>query len=115
MKIWDKALLNLQEQVYVIYLNGANEVICWRCLNTGTNCSTLFDIKLAIGLALTCQASNIIIAHNHPCGSLLPSGADVSVTGRLKAQTEFMDMKLLDHMIISRKGFYSFRDRGGLG
>lgn len=110
MQIWDKKLINIQEQVYVLFLNDQNEVICWRCLNTGTCCSTLFDIKLAIAIALSCLAANIIIAHNHPGGSLKPSGADMAVTGRLKAAAAYMDIKLLDHIIISRNGYMSFRD-----
>lgn len=111
MLIWDKALINVQEQVYVLYLNDLNEVICWRCLNTGTGCSTLFDIRLAMALALNCLASNIIIAHNHPSGSLRPSEADIIVTKKLKYVSEFMSIKLLDHIIISRSGYYSFRNR----
>jgi DNA repair protein RadC len=110
-KIWDKKLISIQEQVYILYLNDCNEVICWRCLNTGTSCSTLFDIKLALACALNCLASNIIIAHNHPSGSLNPSGADMVVTKKLKAAAEFMDIKLLDHIIISRNGYCSFSDK----
>jgi DNA repair protein RadC len=62
--IWDKQLINVQEQAYILYLNNGNEVICWRCLNTGTGNQSLFDVKLALACGLACLATNIIIAHN---------------------------------------------------
>jgi DNA repair protein RadC len=103
-------MLNLQEQVYALYLNNKNEVIGWRCLNTGNSNYTLFNVQLAILIGLQCMASKIIVAHNHPSGLLKASKADISITKQLKKAATFMDMKLADHMIISRDGYFSFLD-----
>jgi DNA repair protein RadC len=103
-------MLNLQEQVYVLYLNNKNEVICWRCINTGTCDTTLFDLKLALACGLNCMASKIILAHNHPSGLLKASAGDISVTKQLKKAAMLIDIQLVDHVIISRDGYFSFLD-----
>ncbi|QEM13494.1 JAB domain-containing protein [Mucilaginibacter rubeus] len=110
MKIWDDSLINLQEQVYVLFLNSRNEVISWRCVNTGSSKATTFDIKFTLSCALNCMATNIIIAHNHPSGELRPSITDYQATERLKMAAELLDIHLLDHLIIKTKGFYSLMD-----
>lgn len=110
--IWNKSLLNLQEQVYIIYLNGSNQVTCWNCLNTGTCSETLFDVKLAMSCGISCMANKLIVAHNHPSGILKPSGADLMITQRLKDACCLMDMILMDHLIINTKGYISLADYG---
>ncbi len=89
-------------------------MIGWRCINTGTGNETLFDIKFALSCSLNCLASKIIIAHNHPSGMLKPSGGDLNVTDRLSKAAELMDIKLLDHIIVNRNNYYSFKDHGVL-
>ena len=108
IKIWDKSLINIQEQTYMLFLNATNQVISWRCINTGTGSKTLFDIKLAMACALNCMASKIIIAHNHPSGILKPSAGDIAITEKLNYAAEVLDIKLVDHLIITKKDFYSF-------
>lgn len=110
MKIWDNSLINLQEQVYALFLNHANEVISWRCLNTGAGNGTMFDLRLALACSLGCMAAKIIIAHNHPSGHLKPSYGDMQVTDRLFQASALLDIKLADHLIISQAGYYSFTD-----
>lgn len=109
-KIWDKKLLNIQEQVYLIYLNDSNEVISWRSICTGTSSNTLFDIKFGLSCALNCLASKIIIAHNHPSGILKPSKNDINMTQKLYTAANILDMTLIDHLIINRLTYYSFAD-----
>ena len=108
IKVWDKSLINIQEQTYMLFLNATNQVISWRCINTGTGSKTLFDIKLALACALSCMASKIIIAHNHPSGILKPSVGDIAITEKLNYAAEVLDIKLVDHLIITQKDFYSF-------
>lgn len=110
MRIWDKKMMNIKEQVYIAYLNGANQVLCWDCLNSGNCDGTLFDVKLAMASALTCLASKIIIAHNHPSGLIKPSSQDINITERLSKAAALMEIKLADHIILSRNGYYSFAD-----
>ena len=110
MHVWDKQLINLQEQVYIIFLNTGNEVISWRCLNTGTGIKTDFDLKLALACALSCMATKIIIAHNHPSGILNPSKDDIIMTKKLVAAASILDITLADHIIVTRSNYFSFID-----
>jgi DNA repair protein RadC len=111
LKAVDNSLINLQEQVYALYLNSNNEVIGWRCINTGNCGETLFDLKFTLSCALSCMASNIIIAHNHPSGTLEPSLNDIQTTDRLKNAAALIDIVLLDHLIIKKTGYYSLMDK----
>ncbi|MBS1520276.1 MAG: JAB domain-containing protein [Bacteroidetes bacterium] len=110
IKIWDKSLINIQEQTYMLFLNATNQVISWRCINTGTGSKTLFDIKFAMACALNCMASKVILAHNHPSGILKPSSGDIEITQKLNYAADLLDIKLVDHLIITRKNYYSFSD-----
>lgn len=110
LSIWDKSLVNLLEQVYIIYLNKNNEVICWRCLGTGSGDKCIFDLKLSVSCGLQCMASKVIIAHNHPSGDLAPSKADIQITNKLHSAFELLEIYLLDHLILSPENYYSFTD-----
>ncbi len=112
--IWDKELFNIIEQVYVLYVNHDNKVICWKCLAIGTSNSFVMDVKLLLAIALGCLASKIIIAHNHPMGNCNPSNEDLALTNKLKQAASFMDIMLLDHVIISKNSYHSFREHGEL-
>lgn len=109
-KIWDKSLINLQEQIYILYLNNLNQVIGWRCLNSGTDTESIFFIKFALACGLNCMASKIVIAHNHPSGQLNPSLDDITMTRRLLKAAELMDIKLIDHIILAPGNYFSFKD-----
>ncbi len=112
MQVWDKNLLRLQEQSYILYLNACNEIIEWKCLSTGTSSETCIDIKLTIGIALGVQASKIIIAHNHPSCILKPSHIDILFTRRMVQACLLMDIKVEDNLIVCHKGYYSFAEEG---
>lgn len=83
-----------------------------KCFNTGTATQTLFDIKFAMACALGCMASKIIVAHNHPGALLQPSAGDISITKKLAEACTLMEIKLVDHLIINREGYYSFAGNG---
>jgi DNA repair protein RadC len=106
--IWDKELIAIQEQFYVLYLNHAKEVICWRCLHTGTMQNTPIDKRLLFGFAFGCLASGVIIAHNHTSGFIKPSPKDLKLTQNLTQAANLLDIKLLDHLIIGNNQYYSF-------
>jgi DNA repair protein RadC len=113
MKIWDKRLIGVQEQVNILYLDGANQVISWRCFNTGNGSETLFDLRLVMSCALLCLANKIIIGHNHPNCVLKPSRSDILITDRLKSACELLGINLEEHLIVCGKGnFYSFANNG---
>jgi DNA repair protein RadC len=114
MDIWDNEMINLQEQVYAIYLNQNNQVIGWRCINTGTSNECKVDIKMVVACALLCMATGAIIAHNHPSGNIQPSKGDIFCTQRLKSAMDLLNITLLDHLIIGHNQHYSFVDNDKL-
>ena len=76
--------------------------------------SAVVDAKLVYGPALKAAATSIILVHNHPSGSLKPSQQDIRLTHNLRSAGEILQIKLLDHLIISTRGYYSFLDEGML-
>jgi DNA repair protein RadC len=109
---WDAGKMELQEQFKVIYLNRANKVLCIYELSTGGICGTIVDPKLLFAAALKVTAISIIVAHNHPSGALRPSPADVAMTQKIKLGGEILDIKLIDHLILTPEGYLSFADQG---
>jgi DNA repair protein RadC len=110
--VWDKQVINMQEQFMAIFLNRANRVIGYRLICTGSMNKCLIDIKLLVSLALHSLAEGVVISHNHPSGSLKPSSCDETITFKLKEALALIDVKLMDHIIITDIGYYSFADEG---
>lgn len=111
---WDKGLIEFQEQCIVMFLNRANRVLGLYEASKGGLSGTVVDPKTIFSAALKCSASSIILAHNHPSGGLMPSQADIDITAKIKEGGEILDIKVLDHLIITHEGFYSFADEGRL-
>lgn len=111
---WSKHTLELQEEFKVLLLNRNNQVLGIYPLSKGGVAGTYVDVKLVFSVALKCNASSIIIAHNHPSGNLRPSEADKRLTQKIKKAGEYLDIILLDHLIITKEDFYSFIDKGEL-
>jgi DNA repair protein RadC len=107
---WDKNIIELQEEFKILLLNNANEVLGINSLSKGGSKGTVVDIKLLFSIALKTCATAIIIAHNHPSGKLKPSEADIAITKKIRSAGELLDIKLLDHLIITNDGFYSMVD-----
>lgn len=114
MAHWDDSKLELLEQTKVILLNRANRVLGIIDLATGGMTSAIVDIRLVLAAALKACAPSVIIAHNHPSGSLRPSTADYVLTRMLREAAKYMDISLFDHLIVTREGYYSFKDEGDL-
>ncbi len=98
------------EEFWVVYLNNSNKVIQSIQLSKGGITGTLVDIRLALKNALQFGAVAIILAHNHPSGTLKPSQADISLTKKLQRAGDSLDIKVLDHLIITEKSYFSFAD-----
>ncbi len=107
--------VELQEQFIVLYLNQANEIIGYYKHSKGAINATVADIRIVLATALKALAVSMVIAHNHPSGNLKPSRADEQLTDKIKQSSTLMDVKLLDHIIVTRDGYYSFADEGLLG
>ncbi len=112
MNYWNENKLEFVEEFKVMLLNKANKVLGICELSTGGVSGTVADPKLIFMAALKCNASNIIIAHNHPSGNLKPSSADEQLTLKIKEGGKFLDLPLLDHLIVTTEGYYSFADEG---
>ena len=114
IEVWDKELINIQEQVMAFFLNRTNRLIGYRLICSGTAHQCLIDVKFIACLALHTMASTVIIAHNHPSGRTEPSTADKIITEKIKAAVELIDVKLIEHIIVTNEGYYSFANEGEL-
>lgn len=102
------------EEFHVLYLNNANVVVGKTVVGKGGLASTVADGKIIFKEALLHSATGIILAHNHPSGNLYPSQPDRRITAKVKEFGKYIDINVLDHLIISNKGYYSFADKGQL-
>lgn len=109
---WNLDIIEFQEECKIILLNRANFVLGIYELSKGGISGTVVDIRIILSVALKCNASGIILVHNHPSGNLTPSEADKKITRKLFDACELMEFVLLDHFIISKNDFYSFKKDG---
>lgn len=113
LDFFPKETIQLQERVAVMYLNNAHKVLGIYLLSIGGMTSAISDIRLIFSVALKTAATGIMIAHNHPTGSLKPSQIDIEFTNKVKGAGQFLDIKLLDHLIITPADkYFSFSDEG---
>jgi len=109
---WDPGMLELCEQFKVMFLNRGNKVLGIFELATGGISTVVADPKLIFSAALKANACNILICHSHPSGALKPSTPDIELTKKLVAAGKFLDLNVLDHLIITTENYYSFADEG---
>jgi len=100
------------EEFWVLFLNNSNKVISKVQLSKGGITGTIVDTRLVFHYAFETKATGLILCHNHPSGSLIPSEADKQITKKLKLAGESLDVKVLDHLIITETNYYSFVDEG---
>jgi DNA repair protein RadC len=101
-----------QEHFICVSLNGANEVIATRVVSVGLVNKTQVHPREVFADPITDRASAVIVAHNHPSGSLEPSKEDLDITAQLKSAAEILGIRLLDHIVFNQKGYYSFLEKG---
>lgn len=102
----------VQEQFSVMYLNRANKVLGVYVASKGGITGTVVDIRLTLAVALKTLATSILLCHNHPSGNLKPSKADNNLSLQIKEAAALMDIKVIDHIIITQDAYYSFADEG---
>ncbi|MDE6415928.1 MAG: DNA repair protein RadC [Duncaniella sp.] len=102
------------EEFWIMILSRSNQVKSKICVSRGGTASTAVDIKLLLKRALDSLAAGIILVHNHPSGNLKTSPQDDALTRRIVQGAEYLDIKVLDHLIITRGGYFSYRDEGKL-
>lgn len=96
----------------VLFLNRANKINHFEIISEGGITGTVADPRIILRKALEEDAVNIILCHNHPSGSLKPSRADEELTKKIKEAARLLDITVLDHIIVSEDGYYSFADEG---
>lgn len=96
----------------VMFLNQANKVNHFEIISEGGITGTIADPRIILKKALQEEAVSIVLCHNHPSGSLRPSRADEALTYKIKEAARYFDIKVIDHIIVSNEGFYSFADDG---
>ena len=96
----------------VLYLNKANKVNHFEIISRGGLTGTVADPRVILKIALENEATSIILCHNHPSGNLKPSKADEALTLKIKTAAAYLDILVMDHLIVSEEGFYSFSDDG---
>ncbi|MCH5318740.1 MAG: DNA repair protein RadC [Paramuribaculum sp.] len=100
------------EQFWIIILNRANRIVTDICISSGGTAMTVVDVKIILREAIDRMASAIILAHNHPSGNLAPSPQDDTLTSKITQAAALLDIRVLDHLIITDSGFYSYSDQG---
>lgn len=100
------------EEFWVLYLNNSNKVIYKSQISKGGITGTVADTRIIFKMALEQNATSIILSHNHPSGNLTPSDADIQITKKLKLAANQLEIKILDHIIITEMGYFSFNDEG---
>lgn len=98
------------EEFWILYLNNSNKVLQKSQLSKGGITGTLVDVRIIMKQTLELGAVGLILAHNHPSGTLKPSNADKQITQKIKRASESLDIKVLDHLIITQKDYFSFAD-----
>lgn len=96
----------------VVFLNRANKINNFEIISRGGITGTVADPRMILKKALEVEATSIVLCHNHPSGNLKPSRADEELTLKIKEAAKYFDIRILDHIIVSEEGYYSFADEG---
>ncbi|MGJ1386701.1 RadC family protein [Sphingobacterium spiritivorum] len=102
----------LHEEFWVLYLNRASVILNQQLIGKGGNDFTPVDVRIILKHALNCQASSMILVHNHPSGSLKPSNQDLQLTKKIVDASKIMDIRVMDHVIFTNSKYFSFQDEG---
>ncbi|MBK5285917.1 MAG: DNA repair protein RadC [Bacteroidia bacterium] len=112
-EVFSKHLADLpNEEFWILMLNRANKIIGKHCVSKGGVAGTVVDAKSVFKPAVESNASSVILCHNHPSGNLQPSNDDISLTKKLSSAGSNLDVKVLDHIIVTDTGYFSFADEG---
>ena len=114
LKAWDSNKIELLEQFKVLMLSNNNKVLGVLEASSGGITGTIVDLRIIFSALLKANATAFIVVHNHPSGKLAPSDADRQITRKIKEASNVLDIKLLDHLIVTEESYYSFADEGTL-
>lgn len=106
--------LEVYESFFLLLLDRSSNTIGYSKISQGGICGTVVDIKIILKYAIDSLCSGVVLAHNHPSGNLKPSEQDINITKRIKDALNIIDVQVVDHIILTANGFYSFSDEGNL-
>lgn len=109
-----KDLIDYKELSYMILLNRSGRIIGVHKLSEGGRCSTIVDIRIVFQVAILAGATALILSHNHPSGELKASSNDDILTKRIQEAGKLLEIEVLDHLILTSEGYYSYADEGKL-
>ena len=109
---WDEGTIEFVEQFKAMFTNRANKVLGILNVSTGGVTGTVADPRVIFAAAIKSGATGLIVAHNHPSGNLLASQSDIELTKRLREAGKVLEIQLLDHIILTTEGYFSFADEG---
>ena len=112
IKLWEDGKIDMVEQFNVLLLSRGNKILGIFRASTGGITGTVADPRLIFAAAIKANAVSIILAHNHPSGNVKPSRSDEDLTMKIKEAGSFLDIKVMDHLIITSEGYFSFADEG---
>lgn len=102
------------EEIWTLFLNRKNEILSKMQITRGSSTASVFDLKRILKEALMRDADGVVMCHNHPSGNLLSSIQDDDITRKMQQGCRAMDLRFLDHVIVTSSGFYSYADNGKL-
>jgi DNA repair protein RadC len=109
---YEPETISYKEYFYVLFLNRANKVTGYAKIGEGGITGTVADPRIVLQMALMAGAASLVLCHNHPSGNLKPSRQDEELTQKIKCAANYLDIKVLDHVIITEDAYYSFADEG---
>ena len=101
-----------REAMVSVYLNRANNIVGYSIISIGSISGAICDVKMVFQHGLLCNASAVILVHNHPSGNLKPSTADIDITKKIIKAGSIIEIRVLDHLIITKEGYCSLADEG---
>ena len=109
---FDADQMDYRESFFALYLDQATKVLGIKIISECGISSSLVDVRIIMQAALLCNASGIIVSHNHPSGNLKPSSADIKMTSKIKDAAKTLDISMLDHVVLTSDSHFSFADNG---
>lgn len=115
-EMYEQGDIALRESFYALYLNRRNRVLGFREISQGALAGTVVDVRHVLAPSILANANGLIVVHNHPSGNITPSHADDKLTSKLKEACDIIEIKLLDHVVVSpdKIVYYSYADEGKL-
>ena len=114
LSTYKKGTICYKEYFKVLFLNQANQILGYTLISEGGITETSVDVRVILQAALLTNSVAIILAHNHPSGNMKPSRQDMEITKQVKDAARLMRITVIDHLILTDTGYYSFADEGQL-